>query len=517
MDIKEILALSAKDKKHELRQVVTPWLLNHHFAIKKATGKTSGHMANNMHVADLIGLVTKIQANDDPVGWLNAYMGGGTATEEENDKPLLEGVSAENLLAIMLRIAYRSKRTDHDAIVNALRQTHRIHSSFEPVMASAELLFKDYKLDGSEGRDKLSERYENISLRVCPFTGLVLGEPEGKPSTTPKLKEPNEQTKTMIDALLSSQGLPLIGDLYARAKSSEALTTKIDELEEKLKKASSLSAKIAPTTSTPTHTASGKIPTFKQRLEKAYKVFGVGKARFDFEVLVWDWDEPNPNVPEIDPHYIFRPEELMRVLYALITNQRCYLFGDTGTGKTTLVEQVAARLRWMFKRVNFDSEISRFDLIGRETLTTDASGATISKFVDGILPQMMSAPFIGCFDEIDFCRADISYVMQSSLEGNGLVITEDGGRLVNPHSHFRMFATGNTQGQGDEKGLYQGARPQSMAFLDRFTVWGKVDYLKADDRRKLIERKCPSLNKTHVETICQYVTCLLYTSPSPRD
>ena len=112
----------------------------------------------------------------------------------------------------------------------------------------------------------------------------------------------------------------------------------------------------------------------------------------------------------IDPNYIFRPEELMKVLYALITNQRAYLYGDTGTGKTTLIEQVAARLKWMFGRINFDSEISRFDLIGRDILISE-DGKTVSKFVDGLLPQFMSTPTIACFDEIDFVRPDVAYVL----------------------------------------------------------------------------------------------------------
>ena len=142
----------------------------------------------------------------------------------------------------------------------------------------------------------------------------------------------------------------------------------------------------------------------------------------------------------------------------------------------------------MFGRINFDSEISRFDLIGRDILISE-DGKTVSKFVDGLLPQFMSTPTIACFDEIDFVRPDVAYVMQSALEGNGLVITEDGGRIVRPHSHFRMFATGNTQGQGDEKGMYQGARPQSLALLDRFTVWAKIDYLDAKQRRNLVIKK----------------------------
>jgi cobaltochelatase CobS len=141
------------------------------------------------------------------------------------------------------------------------------------------------------------------------------------------------------------------------------------------------------------------------------------------------------------------------------------------------------------------------DLIGRDTLTDGKS-----VFVDGMLPKAMSGPYIAAFDELDFCRPDVSYVMQSALEGNGLVITEDGGRIVKPNPYFRMFGTGNTVGQGDEHGMYQGARPQSLAFLDRFTIWAKVDYLDASERKALLIRHYPGLSDEDVETIGKYTT-----------
>ena len=103
-------------------------------------------------------------------------------------------------------------------------------------------------------------------------------------------------------------------------------------------------------------------------------------------------------------------------------------------------------------------------------------------------------------------RPDIAYVLQRALEGNGLMLAEDGGRMVMPHKLFRMFGTGNTVGQGDEFGLYQGARPQSMAFLDRFTVWVKVDYLKPADRMKLIKARLPKLSEDHATKLNSYVT-----------
>ena len=116
----------------------------------------------------------------------------------------------------------------------------------------------------------------------------------------------------------------------------------------------------------------------------------------------------------------------------------------------------------------------------------------------------MSGPCIACFDELDFVRPDVAYVMQAATEGNGLRITEDGGREVKPHPLFRMFATGNTVGQGDEEGMYQGARMQSMALLDRFTIWVNVPYLDEKQRTDLLTRHCPVLTREEVKTIIQY-------------
>jgi len=199
----------------------------------------------------------------------------------------------------------------------------------------------------------------------------------------------------------------------------------------------------------------------------------------DLPVNVLSWSFDHPGIPAKIEGYHFRPELVDSLAYALTVNERIYLSGHTGTGKSSLVDQVAAYLNWPVVRVNFDSEISRMDLIGREVLTQE-NGTTVSKFVDGILPTAMQQPCILLLDEIDFVRPDVAYVLQRLLETDGeLVITEDGGRRVKPHPLFRIVATGNTKGQGDETGHYTGARTQSAAFLDRFCVWADVPYLDA--------------------------------------
>lgn len=239
-------------------------------------------------------------------------------------------------------------------------------------------------------------------------------------------------------------------------------------------------------------------------LQPATKVFGIKSKELDFQVPVFN--NRASNVPDIDPNYQFRSEYLVPVLWALIHNKKAWLSGHTGTGKSTLIAQVCARLNWPLVRVNFDSEISRMDLVGRDVLQKDESGATISKFVDGILPQALQEHCVLLCDEVDFIRPDVAYVFQRALEDDGLLISEDGGRLVKPHKYCRIISTGNTQGQGDDFGIYQGARAQSMAFLDRFTVWVRCDYLPQKQERDLIQKLVPDVSDWLLDQVMNYVT-----------
>lgn len=325
-------------------------------------------------------------------------------------------------------------------------------------------------------------------------------------------KLPEGDKLKMLDSLMSTLGLPGLAaikesmdDMGKAASYAEKFKKDAEDISKQLKdkelefakKISTLTAELSSKSFTSFEAApTGEIPSGKMVMKSVRSIFGVDA---DYEVPMWEWDSEHPDVPQIDEDYIFREELLTRALYAILTNQRMYLQGDTGSGKTTLIEQIAARLNWPFGRINFDSEITRMDLIGRDTLK---DGKT--EFIDGFLPKYMSGPYILCFDEIDFVRPDVAYVMQATLEGNGLVITEDGGRRVQPHPMMRMFGTGNTVGQGDEKGMYQGARPQSLAFLDRFTIWAKVPYLDKEQRHNLLSKRVPSLTEKEVTTIIKY-------------
>jgi cobaltochelatase CobS len=235
---------------------------------------------------------------------------------------------------------------------------------------------------------------------------------------------------------------------------------------------------------------------------KARDVFGIRSPLLDFDVPIHV--EKNQHVPEIDPNYEFKAEYLSPVLWGLINNEKTWLSGHTGTGKSTLIKQICARLNWGLMRVNFDSEISRMDLVGRDVLEVDKSGNTVSRFVDGILPTAIQGPYVLLCDEVDFIRPDVAYVMQRSLEDEGLLISEDGGRVIKPHQWSRIVATANTQGQGDDHGIYQGARAQSMAFLDRFTVWVTCDYMEETQEKRLLKETVKGINDNILKQVMDY-------------
>ena len=289
------------------------------------------------------------------------------------------------------------------------------------------------------------------------------------PTTTPtttELPDLEPAVQAMLDATLSGAGVP----------SYEELRTKINTPPPPAPSASGVSITIGDYT---LPTGSGELPDMTA--VKTAKLSSLGlPTKHDIEVPTFQWSFNHPDVPAIDEDYHFREDLVDSLAYAVSTNERIWLHGHTGTGKSSLVDQVAGRLGYPVVRVNFDGEISRMDLIGREVLRQE-DGVTVSKFVDGIIPRAMQRPCILLLDEIDFVRTEVSYVLQRLLETDGeLVITEDGGRRVKADPMFRIVATANTQGHGNETGHYPGARAQSAAFLDRFTVWGEVDYLERD-------------------------------------
>lgn len=247
----------------------------------------------------------------------------------------------------------------------------------------------------------------------------------------------------------------------------------------------------------------GDTLTYRVEMKKASDIFRnpktgrpIKQLDFDIPTLVWtdaDGKEvQHPMCPDIDGAYFFRAKHLLRMCTALVTGKNVWAHGHTGTGKTTLVEQFYARLGFPVHRVNLDSALERADLVGQISLASE-DGTTVSKFEEGVLPKAMVQPCVLIMDEIDAGRADLLFVVQRATEGKGLLLTEDGGRLIKPHPLFRFCATANSRGQGDEHGIYSGVRPVNGALLDRFKTFIEVDYLKPDEEFKVIEKSHPDV------------------------
>jgi cobaltochelatase CobS len=335
-------------------------------------------------------------------------------------------------------------------------------------------------------------------------------EEAGAPTPARPRLTPDPKSAAMLDAVLSAAGLPTIEGIDKMLEDAFGASASKDEEIERLRKAAAKivmpTGPVAATGTTPT----GKIvtSTADKLFKEAKGLAASDKAKLaKLTVPCFEWDAAHPLVPAVDENYIFRMDSLLPLLFSLAAGKKPWIQGHTGSGKSTLVTQVAARLGWPVVRVNFDSDISRLDLVGRDTLTTDpTTGTTITKWVDGVLPLALRGPHILLLDEIDFVRPDVSYVLQPILEGNPLVLNENGGERVVPDPMFRIVATANTVGQGDEFGMYQGARPQSAAMLDRFSSFIKVPYLSTEQEVELIKSKHPTLDPAVAETIGRYVT-----------
>ncbi len=291
----------------------------------------------------------------------------------------------------------------------------------------------------------------------------------------------------------------LLKDYVEGEKKVSEAEAKMKALQDKLKKTTAI-----PTTGKDTVNADELTYELVMRPanEMFYTVDDSGKPKrsknlsFEIPTLVWKDSTgkvvDHPEVPEIDENYQLSPVTLLKVLTAFTKGLNSWLYGHTGTGKSTFVEQVAARVGFPVSRVNLDSNLERSDLVGHVVLQ-EKNGATISRFEEGILPRAMKRPGILLLDEIDAGRPDILFVIQRALEGNGLMLTEDGGRIQEAHPLFRFFATANTRGQGDEYGIYQGTRTLNTAMIDRFPVFVEFKYMKKETEMKLLSANHPDL------------------------
>ncbi|MEM7379427.1 MAG: MoxR family ATPase, partial [Pseudomonadota bacterium] len=198
---------------------------------------------------------------------------------------------------------------------------------------------------------------------------------------------------------------------------------------------------------------------------------------FESTVSVPAYSAAGEHVPEVDPDYLFDPTTTRAILAGFSHNRRVLVSGLHGTGKSTHIEQVAARLNWPCLRINLDSHVSRLDLIGKDAIVL-RDGVQVTEFQDGILPWAVQNNTALVFDEYDAGRPDVMFVIQRVLETAGRLTLLDQNRIITPHPNFRLFATANTVGLGDTTGLYRGAQMLNQAQLDRWNVVARLDYLE---------------------------------------
>ncbi|WP_460274822.1 cobaltochelatase subunit CobS [Celeribacter sp. ULVN23_4] len=217
-------------------------------------------------------------------------------------------------------------------------------------------------------------------------------------------------------------------------------------------------------------------------------VFGI-----DTDMTVKGFAEATDRVPALDPTYKFDPDTTLAILAGFSHNRRVMIQGYHGTGKSTHIEQVAARLNWPSVRVNLDSHISRIDLIGKDAIKL-VDGKQITVFQEGILPWALRNPCAIVFDEYDAGRADVMFVIQRVLETDGKLTLLDQNEVITPNPYFRLFATANTVGLGDTTGLYHGTQQINQAQMDRWSLVATLNYLSHDAESAIVLSKAPHYN-----------------------
>ncbi len=194
------------------------------------------------------------------------------------------------------------------------------------------------------------------------------------------------------------------------------------------------------------------------------------------------------HVPDLDPDYLFDKDTTLAILAGFAKNRRVMVTGYHGTGKSTHIEQVAARLNWPCVRINLDSHVSRVDLIGKDAIVVK-DGMQITEFRDGILPWAYQNNVALVFDEYDAGRPDVMFVIQRVLESSGRLTLLDQSRVIRPHPSFRLFATANTIGLGDTSGLYHGTQQINQAQMDRWSIVSILNYLAHDREVDIVMAK----------------------------
>jgi cobaltochelatase CobS len=215
----------------------------------------------------------------------------------------------------------------------------------------------------------------------------------------------------------------------------------------------------------------------------------------DSDMMVPAFSTRDSHVPDFDDAYRFDPQTTLAICAGFAHDRRVMIQGYHGTGKSTHIEQVAARLNWPMIRVNLDSHVSRIDLVGKDAIVLK-DGKQVTEFREGMLPWCLQRPMALVFDEYDAGRPDVMFVIQRVLEAQGKLTLLDQNRVIRPNRYFRLFSTTNTIGLGDTTGLYHGTQQINQGQMDRWSIVATLNYLAHDVEAEIVLAKAPYYGKT---------------------
>src|ERR1041385_8630349 len=242
-----------------------------------------------------------------------------------------------------------------------------------------------------------------------------------------------------------------------------------------------------------THTETLETSAAPDTVVDAASVFGIKT-----KMKVPAFKAANEHVPEVDTAYRFDRDTTLAILAGFAFNRRCMVQGYHGTGKSTHIEQVAARLHWPLVRINLDSHVSRIDLVGKDAIVLK-DGKQVTEFREGILPYALQPNTALCFDEYAAGRPDVMFVIQRVLEQSGKLTLLDQSKVIRPHPAFRLFSTTNTIGLGDTSGLYHGTQQINQGQMDRGSIVATLNYLPHDEETRIVLAKAKTFAKSEAK------------------
>ncbi len=237
-------------------------------------------------------------------------------------------------------------------------------------------------------------------------------------------------------------------------------------------------------------TSTKNVPGLPDMTVSVRQVFGI-----DTDLEVPAYAKADEHVPDLDADYLFNRDVTLAILAGFKHNRRVMVQGYHGTGKSTHIEQVAARLNWPCVRINLDSHVSRIDLVGKDAIVLK-DGQQVTEFREGILPYALQTNTALVFDEYDAGRPDVMFVIQRILEVSGKLTLLDQSKVIRPHPAFRLFSTTNTIGLGDTSGLYHGTQQINQGQMDRWSIVVTLNYLPHDDEVGIVLSKAKSFAKS---------------------